>query len=83
MDDLERQAAQALAGIEQAETLDTLESLRVGLLGKSGIVTAALKTLGTLAPEQRKALRDQWHGMTQAQRNAWVEANSPKDADPR
>jgi phenylalanyl-tRNA synthetase alpha chain len=55
MDDLERQAAQALAGIEQAETLDTLESLRVGLLGKSGIVTAALKTLGTLAPEQRKA----------------------------
>ena len=55
MDDLERQAAQALAGIEQAETLDTLESLRVGLLGKSGIITGALKTLGTLAPEQRKA----------------------------
>src|SRR5690349_22795032 len=54
MDDLERQAAQALAGIEQAETLDTLESLRVGLLGKSGIVTAALKTLGTLAPDVRK-----------------------------
>ncbi|MGB3270268.1 MAG: phenylalanine--tRNA ligase subunit alpha [Rhodanobacter sp.] len=55
MDDLERQAAQAQAGIEQAETLDTLESLRVSLLGKSGIVTAALKTLGTLAPDERKA----------------------------
>ncbi|CAM5454888.1 hypothetical protein [Rhodanobacter lindaniclasticus] len=51
----ERQATQALAGIEQAGALDTLESLRVGLLGKSGIVTAALKTLGALAPEERKA----------------------------
>jgi hypothetical protein len=44
---------------------------------------ALFEKMRTMAPEQRKALRDQWHGMTQAQRNAWVEANSPKDADPR
>lgn len=44
---------------------------------------ALFEKMRTMAPEQRKALRDQWHGMTQAQRNAWVEANSPKDRDPR
>ncbi|MGN6329517.1 MAG: phenylalanine--tRNA ligase subunit alpha [Rhodanobacter sp.] len=55
MDDLESRAAQALADIGNAATLDALDALRVGLLGKSGIVTAALKSLGTLAPDERKA----------------------------
>lgn len=44
---------------------------------------ALFEKMRTMAPEQRKALRDQWHAMTQAQRNAWVEANSSKDRDPR
>jgi hypothetical protein len=44
---------------------------------------ALFEKMRTMAPEQRKALRDQWHGMTQAQRSAWVEANPPKDRDPR
>ena len=55
MDDLDSRAAQALAEIEQADTLEALDALRVGLLGKSGIVTAALKELGALAPDERKA----------------------------
>ena len=55
MDDLDSRATQALADIGKAETLEALDALRVGLLGKSGIVTAALKTLGTLAPDERKA----------------------------
>ena len=55
MDDLDRRAAQALADIEGAASLDALDALRVGLLGKSGIVTAALKSLGALAPDERKA----------------------------
>jgi phenylalanyl-tRNA synthetase alpha chain len=55
MDDLDSRANQALADIENAASLDALETLRVGLLGKSGIVTAALKSLGTLAPDERKA----------------------------
>ena len=55
MDDLDNRAAQALADIDKADTLDALDTLRVSLLGKNGIITAALKTLGTLAPEQRKA----------------------------
>jgi hypothetical protein len=44
---------------------------------------ALFEKMRTMSPEQRKALRDQWHGMTQAQRSAWVEANPPKDRDPR
>jgi phenylalanyl-tRNA synthetase alpha chain len=55
MDDLDSRAAQALADIDKADTLDALDALRVSLLGKSGIVTAALKALGALAPDERKA----------------------------
>ncbi|MEO8778138.1 MAG: phenylalanine--tRNA ligase subunit alpha [Rhodanobacter sp.] len=55
MDDLDNRAVQALANIDKADTLDALDALRVSLLGKSGIVTAALKTLGALAPDLRKA----------------------------
>ncbi len=55
MDDLDSRAAQALADIESTDTLEALDALRVGLLGKSGVVTAALKSLGALAPDARKA----------------------------
>jgi phenylalanyl-tRNA synthetase alpha chain len=55
MDDLDSRAVTALADIDKADTLDALDALRVGLLGKNGIVTAALKTLGALAPDERKA----------------------------
>ena len=55
MDDLDSRATQALADIEAATSLDALETLRVALLGKSGTVTAALKSLGALAPDERKA----------------------------
>jgi len=54
MDDLDSRAAQALTDIEKTDTLDALDALRVSLLGKSGVVTAALKALGALSPEERK-----------------------------
>ncbi|MEP7041675.1 MAG: phenylalanine--tRNA ligase subunit alpha [Dokdonella sp.] len=54
MDALEQinQSVDAIAG---ANTLDALDALRVGLLGKSGVVTAALKALGSLPAEEKKA----------------------------
>ena len=55
MDDLDSRASTALADIDKADTLEALDALRVSLLGKSGIVTAALKALGALSPEERKA----------------------------
>jgi len=43
-----------LAAIIAAPSLDALEALRVAALGKSGSVTALLKTLGSMAPDQRQ-----------------------------
>lgn len=53
--DIETIKQDALAQIEGAQTLEALEHFRVGLLGKSGTVTAQLKGLGALPAEQRKA----------------------------
>lgn len=47
--------SRALADIAAATTPDALEALRVSLLGKSGSITAQLKSLGALPAEQRKA----------------------------
>lgn len=43
----------ALSAIAGAETLDALEEQRVAALGKKGWVSLALKTLGTMSPEER------------------------------
>jgi phenylalanyl-tRNA synthetase alpha chain len=45
-----------LARIARAATLADLEAERVAALGKSGSVTALLKSLGTLSPEKRLAV---------------------------
>jgi phenylalanyl-tRNA synthetase alpha chain len=55
MDSLDSQLEHALGGIAAAGTLDALEALRVGLLGKSGSITEQLKQLGKLPPDERKA----------------------------
>ncbi len=55
MSDIETQIRDALADIQQTDSLDALQALRVSLLGKSGSITAQLKSLGKLAPEERKA----------------------------
>ena len=47
--------AEILAAIDGASDAAALEAVRVAALGKKGRVTEALKTLGALPPEQRKA----------------------------
>ncbi|HET9835789.1 MAG TPA: phenylalanine--tRNA ligase subunit alpha [Rhodanobacteraceae bacterium] len=54
MDALTARIESALAEISAASSLDALEAQRVALLGKSGAITAELKALGALPPEQRK-----------------------------
>lgn len=54
MSEIETLSRQALAQIAAAETAEAVEQLRVGLLGKSGSITAQLKQLGALPAEQRK-----------------------------
>jgi phenylalanyl-tRNA synthetase alpha chain len=55
MSDIDTLQRDALAAIAAAASLEALDAERVALLGKSGRITAMLKQLGTLAPEQRKA----------------------------
>ena len=55
MTEIESIREQALADIAAAASPDAVEGLRVALLGKSGSVTAQLKSLGALPADQRKA----------------------------
>ncbi len=55
MEDLQVRVREALAEIESAVRLYKLESLRVRLLGRNGVITAQLRALGSLPPEQRPA----------------------------
>ena len=45
----------SLDDIGAAESLEALDALRVALLGKNGAITAALKSLGALPPDERKS----------------------------
>ena len=45
----------SLDDIGAADSLESLDALRVALLGKNGAITAALKSLGALPPDERKA----------------------------
>ncbi|HEX5124996.1 MAG TPA: phenylalanine--tRNA ligase subunit alpha [Rhodanobacteraceae bacterium] len=45
----------SLDDIGAADSLESLDALRVALLGKNGAITAALKSLGALSPDERKA----------------------------
>lgn len=54
MSELDDLTESALAQIQDAASLDALDALRVGLLGKSGSLTGQLKQLGAMAPEARK-----------------------------
>ena len=54
-DDLDMLRASIEAAIAEAADLRALDAVRVSALGKSGEVTAILKGLGGLPPEERKA----------------------------
>lgn len=55
-----------LAAIDAAATLDALEAVRVAALGKQGSVTALLKTLGGLSPDERAVSGPAFNGLREA-----------------
>src|SRR5690606_30285547 len=55
MSDIAQLEHKLLAEIDTAADEAALEAVRVAALGKSGSVTALLKTLGALSPDERKA----------------------------
>src|SRR5687767_12753163 len=66
MSDLDRTSDELLARIGAAPDLSALEAERVAALGKQGVVTALLKTLGGMTPEQRQAEGPRIHGLREA-----------------
>jgi phenylalanyl-tRNA synthetase alpha chain len=64
--DLDQLRQDLLASIDAAAGLDALEAIRVHALGKQGAVTALLKTLGGMSPEERQAQGPRIHGLREA-----------------
>ncbi|MDB5669573.1 MAG: pheS, partial [Alphaproteobacteria bacterium] len=63
MSDIDQIQADLLARIAAAGDLAALEQERVAALGKQGAITALLKTLGGMTPEQRQAEGPRIHGL--------------------
>ena len=64
--DLEGMKQDWLARIAGADDLAALEAERVAALGKQGAVTALLKTLGGMTPEERTSEGPRIHGLREA-----------------
>ena len=47
--------AKTLPLIDNADSLAALDAVRVGVLGKNGSLTALMKNMGSMSPEERKA----------------------------
>ena len=62
--------AEALAAIDAAATLDALEAIRIDTLGKQGSISALLKTLGQMSPEERQVNGPVINGLREAVTNA-------------
>jgi phenylalanyl-tRNA synthetase alpha chain len=57
---------QTLAAIDAASTLDALETVRIDALGKQGSVSALLKSLGGMTPEERQTSGPAINGLREA-----------------
>ena len=79
--DLEGLTAQAQQAIEAAQDLASLDEIRVGYLGKSGLLTAQLKQLGKLPPEERPQAGQAINKAKQALQQAIEARKSALEAD--
>ncbi len=63
---IEKSSLPAMADIENATTLAELDEIRVRAMGKSGSVTALVKTLGAMRDEERKTQGPIIHAIRQS-----------------
>ena len=63
MTDVSKIEAELTAEVAAAADVPGLEAVRVGALGKSGSVSALLKTLGAMSPEERKVRGPEINGL--------------------
>jgi phenylalanyl-tRNA synthetase alpha chain len=81
MSDIAQLEQQLLSDLNAAQDEASLEAVRVAALGRNGSITALLKTLGTLPPEERKikgpeinGLKDRVNAALAARREAFKSA---------
>ena len=67
---IETMGSEALERIAAAQDATALESLRVEFLGKQGSISALLKTLGKMTPEERQAEGPKIHALREDVQNA-------------
>jgi len=69
MSDIATLQNQILAAIDAADTPDALEAVRIDALGKQGSVSALLKSLGQMSPEERQQQGPVINGLREAVTN--------------
>jgi phenylalanyl-tRNA synthetase alpha chain len=79
-DDLDKLLQQASGAVEQAADMAALDAVRVAYLGKKGELTAQLKNLGRLPPEERPAA-GQAINQAKSQVQQWIESRKAVLAD--
>src|SRR5690348_2961561 len=72
--------SELLERVAAAETLQDLESVRVALLGKSGEITAKLKSLGSMDPQTRTAEAPKIHALREQVTSAIADRKAALEA---
>ena len=80
MSDIQATQTRLMDDIAAASDLDALEALRVGALGKAGSITALLKSLGGMSPDERQAQGPQIHALREAVTAALADRKAALDA---
>ena len=80
MSDIDQTSEDLVARIQAAPDLQALEQERVAALGKQGAITALLKTLGAMTPEQRLSEGPRIHGLREAVTGAIAARKSALEA---
>jgi phenylalanyl-tRNA synthetase alpha chain len=81
MTDIQTLQTQALAAIDAALTLEALEAVRIDALGKQGSVSALLKTLGQMSPEERQSQGPVINGLREAVTSAIAAKKAALEAE--
>jgi phenylalanyl-tRNA synthetase alpha chain len=80
MTDVEQLKIDLLGEVGGAPDLPAIEAIRVRALGKQGVVTGLLKTLGGMTPEQRQEEGPRIHGLREAVTVALAERKAVLEA---
>ena len=80
MSDLDILNSELPTRIAAAPDLAALEAERVAALGKQGVVTALLKTLGAMSPEERQVQGPRIHALREAVTNAIADRRAALEA---